>query len=152
MMSLYVPLLIVFLYDERERRNPCRTAVHNQALQHLLALGSKFPQEFRQIISQNSIYKAKLQSAVQGQQSANARTSTSSAAPSVSAQANRPQIVLGKIDVSKFVQKWSHYRRKGEEWPQAFWYTSSPLTLIIISIKWVWNSIFIATTCWYSHF
>lgn len=105
MMSLYVPLLIVFLYDERERRNPYRTAVHSQALQLLLALGSKFPQEFRQIISQNSIYKAKLQSAVQGQQAVNSRSGAPSTAPSAAAQANRPQIVLGKIDPSKFVQK-----------------------------------------------
>lgn len=73
MLTLLVPILISYLLDAQQLKTSGKLChqLHDQALQWLMKIGPKYPQEFKTLMSQSPDLRTKLESAVRINQQAN---------------------------------------------------------------------------------
>lgn len=70
MLTLLVPVLINYLAEPSKLRNlpKYQRQLHEQALQWLMKIGPKYPQEFKSLMGQSPELRQKLEAAVRCQQ------------------------------------------------------------------------------------
>ncbi|XP_033164377.1 HEAT repeat-containing protein 5B isoform X2 [Drosophila mauritiana] len=104
MLTLLVPVLIGFLAEPSRLRTlpKYQRQLHDQALQWLLKIGPKYPQEFKTLMGQTPELRQKLEAAIRSQQqSINIAQKASEAQRNLLAKPQKPTIKL-KTDFSNF--------------------------------------------------
>lgn len=105
MLTLLVPVLIGYLADPNKVRTlpKYQRQLHEQALQWLLKIGPKYPQEFKALMAQKPELRFKLEAAIRNQQqSINLAQKASEAQRNgLLAKPQKPTIKL-KTDFSNF--------------------------------------------------
>lgn len=101
-----MPILIGFLLEANTLKSSSKYAcqLHEQALQWLMRIGPKYPQEFKALMSQSSELRTKLETAIRhNQQSTNQKLKNESHTASAKSQLNqsKPTIEL-KTNFSNF--------------------------------------------------
>ena len=104
-LGLYIPILINLLIEDTQAlkdKSP-KSLLHTYALQKLIDIGPKYPQEFRQIINQVPSFRTKLESAIRSQSVAGSNGSTAGNQTQSSTRNDNPTIKL-KTDFSNFTK------------------------------------------------
>lgn len=109
MLTLLVPILISYLLEPHQLRAATKHCVqlHDQALQWLMKIGPKYPQEFKSLMAESPELRAQLESAIRNNQHASQTQKykndmqNSAKASSAAGQSSRPTIQL-KTDFSNF--------------------------------------------------
>lgn len=104
-MTLLVPILISYLIESHALKSSSKYSrqLHDYALQWLMRIGPKYPQEFKALIGQSTELRTKLETAIRhSQQSCSAKLKTETQA-NVKSQLNqaKPTIEL-KTNFSNF--------------------------------------------------
>lgn len=70
MLTLLVPILISYLLEPHQLKTASKYCVqlHEQALQWLMKIGPKYPQEFKTLMSESPDLRTQLESAVRNNQ------------------------------------------------------------------------------------
>lgn len=70
MMSMLIPLFISLFHESPQNGSKSRQLIHDTALQRLIAIGPKYPQPFRSVMTSSPELKARLEAAIKSSQSA----------------------------------------------------------------------------------
>lgn len=70
MMSMLIPLFISLFLESPQNATKPRQLIHDTALQRLIAIGPKYPQPFRSVMTSSPELKARLEAAIKSSQSA----------------------------------------------------------------------------------
>lgn len=105
LLTLLVPILIGFLLESHSLKSisKYKCQLHEKALQWLMRIGPKYPQEFKALMSQSIELKTKLETAIRhNQQSTNLKLKTESHTTSKT-QSNQPKPTIElKTNFSNF--------------------------------------------------
>lgn len=111
MLTLLVPILISYLLPIHQFKGATklRLALHEYALQQLMKIGPRYPQEFKTLMSESPDMRAQLEAAVRANQQLSSQTqkfrndaqNSARAAASASSAPVKPIIQL-KTDFSNF--------------------------------------------------
>lgn len=109
LLTLLVPILIGFLIDAHTLRTSTKyiCQLHEQALQWLMRIGPKYPQEFKALMGQSAELRNKLETAIRhNQQSTNDKLKNDSHTLARN-QLNQPKPTIElKTNFSNFSSKW----------------------------------------------
>ena len=70
MMSMLIPLFVSLFHESPQNASKSRQLIHDTALQRLIAIGPKYPQPFRSVMTSSPELKARLEAAIKSSQSA----------------------------------------------------------------------------------
>lgn len=107
MLTLLVPILISYLLESHQLKSSSKLChqLHDQALQWLMKIGPKYPQEFKTLMSQSPELRTKLETAIRNnQQTSNQKLKNdmqNNAKATIVAAQQKPTIQL-KTDFSNF--------------------------------------------------
>ncbi|CAH2095244.1 unnamed protein product [Euphydryas editha] len=101
MLWILVPIVISYLREPADGRGPHARALHEFALNWLMRVGPKYPQEFKTMMQQSSELRTKLENAVKANQASRNNRRPPPTRPSFETRPAKPTIQL-KTDFSDF--------------------------------------------------